>query len=240
MNEFNADEIKFNTINESEDDDLEWARDTISQNPIPSRVKLGDGKRFTIPEYRNYRKYSKGWDNFVGWNYWKDVVRVDSKLGELCYVVNDSTYGDIYVPMTEFSPSEISFDRLNESEDDSLEWAQDIVSVDPTMKFSTAFNNLDNDDIISVSGELTDDNDEEQNVLCVLNNNKFKVNRKYPTNVQLTWLTPRTERPAGWQEVTNYGGPEHTDNLVLYYGTYAGFNDDNLDITFIEKVDHPF
>jgi hypothetical protein len=117
-------------VESEEDDDLNWAQDIVNQDPIPKSVKLGDGKRFNIP---GNSLYSKGWDNFVGWNYWKDVVKIDSKFGEFCYVVYDTTYGEIYVPTTEFSPSEIRFESLNESEEDELEWASNAINNLPSI-----------------------------------------------------------------------------------------------------------
>lgn len=112
-------------LNESEEDELEWVQDLMNQNPIPKSIKLGDGKRFIIPSSKSY---SKDWGKFRGWNYWKDVVRIDGIFGEHCYVINDRTWGEIYVPIIDFSPNEIKFDTLNESEEDEFEWARDVIN----------------------------------------------------------------------------------------------------------------
>jgi hypothetical protein len=224
--------VELKKINESEEDGLEWAQEVIKQDPTPTMIKLGDGKRFMIPENSTY---NERWHTFVGWNDWKEVTGVSSLKEEECYIITDGTYGDIYIPKSQIKDNEKSYlKKITESED--LEWAQDTVMGYPRMKFVDASKIMDTDDIIEVTGELTDDSGV---ALCNLDGHKFRVNRRVKGGFQVIWLTPRIERPVGWVDVTNETRNESEDNLVLYDDD-GGFNDNDLDITFIEKSNHPF
>ena len=227
------------SLRESEDDGLGWARDIIKEDPIPEMIKLSDNKRFIIPTHQDY---SDRWHRFIGWNNWYDVTGVGFIKDEDCYKITDGTWGDMYIPKSDINSNEKSYlKKMTESEeDDGLEWARDAAS-NLNLKYVNAFHLMDTDDIIEVFGDLSD-NDDPPKILCTLRNNKFKVSKKTKDQAQITWLIPRSERPVGWEEVTNYKNDESRDNLVLYHGDSqnTGFNDNDLDITFIEKVDHPF
>lgn len=215
-------------IVESEEDDLKWAQDVVNLPSTPKSVKLGDGKRFTIPSYRG--RYSQGWHQFIGWNYWKDVVKIDSKFDELCYVVYDTTYGEIYVPATEFSPSEIRFESLNESEEDDLEWAQDAID-NPEYRYGDIVNDLDNDDIISLTGIITDS---EGNPMVEVRDSEFRVyklsSRRDGKYVHLQWSQPSDERPSNWDDIGA--------TVIMSPETFEW--DKDLRVKLIHKENHPF
>lgn len=354
---FNYDDIIQDSLNESEDDDLTWAEDVVSQNPIPKRIKLGDNKRFVIP---SNGMYNKPWHKFVGWNYWRDVTGNEILFDEDCYKITDDTYGDIYIPVSEFKQDELQYGTLNESEDDDLEWAEDsikniplitvthndelmpeqhqyywvetiyvwnrsslskdgtkiiqmggtsspeyrikfflerggyveitsesikyivddvvelssiprqgalwgkirdfllslqvrmpinesedlgwaeeTVSSNPIGTLGQLYNILDNDDIIKLSGPITDD---EENVLCILDGETFKVVNKIGHRLLLYWVRPRTERPQGWDEISNIKNSDEKDELPVYmpHSSNPGFDDSILTVEIVKKNDNPF
>lgn len=222
----NADDIISSVINESDGDDLEWAQDAV--NKKVSRVKICDGKHFSIPTHNNYKDR---WATFRGWNGWKDVIDIDSTLDRLCYVIYDHSYDRIYIPITEFNEDEIKFNTINESEEDDLEWAQDTIN-NPEYRYGDIVDDLDNDDIISLTGIITDS---EGSPMVEVRDSEFRVyqvNRKKGPrkSVHIQWTQPSSERPSNWDDVgaTVIMSPE-----TLQW-------DKDLIVKFIHKENHPF
>ena len=93
----------FDKLNES-DDEFEWAKDIVSQRPIPKRV-LVNNKRYVIPDKVGYNEY---WRIINGWNGWYDVIEVGNYLGEECFIIKLSDdYPRVFIPISDFTDSEL-------------------------------------------------------------------------------------------------------------------------------------
>ena len=117
------------------------------------------------------------------------------------------------------------FDSLNESDD--LGWAEDVVN--QKVRYGDVLPYLDNDDIISVTGDFCDDDGK---VLVSVKDAVFKVKKesqKY--RIRLYWVN--NDRPKHWGEVT-----DNDDSVRMYPSTYEW--DKDLMVKFLHKEEYPF
>lgn len=120
------------------------------------------------------------------------------------------------------------FDQLNESEDDEFEWAKETVSQEYN-RYGDILPYLDYDDIISVTGDFTDDYG---NVLLSVEDVPFKVYKKNKI-VFLKWVQPEDERPIGWSSISNGSGEVHMALITFEW-------DKELMVKILHKEEHPF
>jgi hypothetical protein len=121
------------------------------------------------------------------------------------------------------------FDQLNESEDDEFGWAKETVSQE-YHRYEDILPYLDyDDDIISVTGDFTDDYG---NVLLSVEDEPFKVYKKNNI-VFLKWVQPEDERPIGWSSISNSSGEVHMALITFEW-------DKELMVKILHKEEHPF
>ena len=94
----------FDKLNESEEDELEWAKDIVSQKPIPKRVLINN-KRYGIPDKVGY---NESWRKINKWTDWYKVIDIGEHLGELCFIVRLSPdYPKVFIPISDFTEKEL-------------------------------------------------------------------------------------------------------------------------------------
>jgi hypothetical protein len=120
------------------------------------------------------------------------------------------------------------FDQLNESEDDEFGWVKETISQEYN-RYGDILPYLDFDDIISVTGDFTDDYG---NVLLSVEDVPFKVYKKNNI-VYLKWAQPEDERPNGWSSISNTSEEVHMGSSTFEW-------DKELMVKFLHKEDHPF
>lgn len=126
--------------------------------------------------------------------------------------------------------SETLFNNLFESEDD-LDWAKETIQ-NETFKFLDIISELNEGDIIEITGDITSD---DGNVLVELLNEPFKIKRIHDGKTEIVWLNNEDDRPNNWEE-PSYGGYEKF--IVIQPVMYP--EDANLEVKVIEKTDYPF
>lgn len=124
------------------------------------------------------------------------------------------------------------FDQLNESEEDELEWAKDIINQGVYDRYENILPYLDNDDIISITGEFTDD---EGNGMLYVKDAQFRFEKTMGERFgpYLYWVQPITERPEGWGSITGGNG-----SIPMGANTFEW--DKDLMVKIIHKEYHPF
>ena len=120
------------------------------------------------------------------------------------------------------------FDQLNESEDDEFGWAKETVSQE-YHRYEDILPYLDFDDIISITGDFTDDYG---NVILSVEDVPFKVYKKNNI-VFLKWVQPEDERPIGWSSISNSSGEVHMALITFEW-------DKELMVKILHKEEHPF
>lgn len=126
------------------------------------------------------------------------------------------------------------FDQLNESEEDDFGWATETISQEYN-RYGDILPYLDYDDIISITGDITDDAGE---VLLSVEDEPFKIfSTSHPMKknktVYLKWVQPEDKRPKGWEAITN-------DSEEVHMGDSTFEWDKELMVKFLHKEDHPF
>ena len=120
------------------------------------------------------------------------------------------------------------FDQLNESEDDEFGWVKETVSQE-YHRYEDILPYLDFDDIISITGDFTDDYG---NVLLSVEDVSFKVYKKNNI-VYLKWVQPKDERPNGWSSISNSSEEVHMGSSTFEW-------DKDLMVKILHKEEHPF
>jgi hypothetical protein len=120
---------------------------------------------------------------------------------------------------------------LVEQEDDSLEWARELINY-PVFKYKDIIENLEVGDEILVSGDFTDDEDM---VLLSVNREPFIVD-KTTNNLLIIWVRPIGLRPKNWEEASSVSGSG--DYIKIDLNMFP--KDGDLEIEIIKKNTHPF
>jgi len=121
------------------------------------------------------------------------------------------------------------FDQLNESEEDGFEWAKESISQE-YHKYGNILPYLENDDIISVTGDF---NSDEGEVLLSVEDEPFKV-FSYPNKtVYLKWVKPEEERPKHWKAIT-----DGSENVHMGDNTFDW--DKELVVKVVSRENYPF
>jgi len=123
------------------------------------------------------------------------------------------------------------FDQLNES--DEFGWAKDIVNAD--LKFGSVKGDLKIDDVITVTGVITDTNgtplvDLDEEPFLVVKN--YKMPGKPIYRVELNWFNPRSKRPSHWQQASIKG--DNGKDIITFTEETSGW-DDGLIVKFLKK-----
>ena len=248
-------------IVESEgDDDLEWASNAINNlPPIFNVTQTVDGKDYRIDEQSkmswieslmewNESELSKDGTKILQMGgsfspsyalkfYLERGGYVLLGDGSVSYIVDDvvelSTAWDEHTGawdmVKKFLLSLQVRMPLNESEDD-LEWAQDAID-NPEYRYGDIVNDLDNDDIISLTGIITDS---EGNPMVEVRDSEFRVyklsSRRDGKYVHLQWSQPSDERPSNWDDIGA--------TVIMSPETFEW--DKDLRVKLIHKENHPF
>jgi len=120
------------------------------------------------------------------------------------------------------------FDQLNESEDDEFGWAKETVSQE-YHRYEDILPYLDFDDIISITGDFTDDYG---HALLSVEDIPFKVYKKNNI-VYLKWVQPEDERPIDWSSISNSSEEVHMGSTTFEW-------DKELMVKIVHKEEHPF
>ena len=223
-------------LNESEEDEFEWARDVIN-SPIKDVVEgqyyRVNGEMAHLPFYFNLDIFVK---KISGSSVYYDSL-CDSDdpddMRDNNSIDDDTPYEHAkklvetgyWVPITK---EESLFNQQNINESEDLEWAQDIVN-DDVYKWGNIRSYLNDGDIISVTGNICDSEGE---VDLVLNNEPFIVKRG--TKTALRWSNDLDKRPTGWETVTQL----NKDWIEMSVSTAEW--DNLLDIRILKKEETPF
>lgn len=121
------------------------------------------------------------------------------------------------------------FDKLNES--DEFGWAEDVVNQEE-FSYGAVLPYLDDDDVISVTGDFTNDVGD---VLLSVKDAVFKVKRESlsKNTIILYWVDDFDKRPVDWMEITN-----EFDGTKMGPDTYEW--DKDLMVKILHKEEHPF
>jgi len=123
--------------------------------------------------------------------------------------------------------------RLNESENDDLTWAQDIVD-NPIFSWGAIKSQLNDGDLVSVTGDIIDSEGE---WMGKLKDEHFIV-KKIPLSgtgrIALRWVNDIPERPKHWDLYSDV-----SKDWVLFTAE-TEYWDDDLEVQFIKREDYPF
>lgn len=245
---------KFKKSKIKESDEFEWAKEIVNQTTdvVDYRtVKQGDmvvpgkdwmfsnqnqGSIYGIVDLEEYEGEPQFIDDSTDeefWQYWVHVNWVN-KNGKVIFR-NNYRVGPNYYDLKYYVPKPPKRKKgLRESDD--LEWVEDVIGQE-YLRYEEVLPYLDNDDIILIRGELTDD---EGNGMLLLNDDKFKFRKSgynhlsKKTPITLVWVDEISKRPDGWQEATE----GYTDGIPMNDGTYEW--DKDLLVKIIHKEEHPF
>jgi hypothetical protein len=162
------------------------------------------------------------WQTECGWSCSQADFPEIKKLRGRCYWV-DINDEEVYLENA----------SLVEQEDDSLEWARELINY-PVFKCKDIINDLETGDEILVSGDFTDD---ENNVMLSVNREPFIVDitpNKMRTSFK--WVRPISQRQINWEEVSTIS--TSGANIKIDLNMFP--KDGDLEIEIIKKNTHPF
>jgi hypothetical protein len=235
----------FDKLNES--DEFGWAEEIIKDVPnlVDYRtVKQGDkvvpGKDWLfgnqaqgsvygivdLEEYGGEPAYIEDSTDEEFHQYWVHVDWVN-KNGNPTFR-NNYRVGPLYHDLKYYVPKPVKKKRIKESEDDEFEWVKETVSQE-YHRYEDILPYLDFDDIISITGDFTDDYG---NVLLSVEDVSFKVYKKNNI-VYLKWVQPKDERPNGWSSISNSSEEVHMGSSTFEW-------DKDLMVKILHKEEHPF
>ena len=236
----------FNKLNES--DEFGWAEEIIKDAPnlVDYRtVKQGDkvvpgkdwmfgnqaqGSIYGIVDLEDYDGEPRFIEDSTDEEFWQYWVHVDwiNKNGKLLFR-NNYRVGPDYYDLKYHVPKPPKRKKsVRESEDDEFEWAKETVSQE-YHRYEDILPYLDFDDIISITGDFTDDYG---NVLLSVEDVSFKVYKKNNI-VYLKWVQPKDERPNGWSSISNSSEEVHMGSSTFEW-------DKDLMVKILHKEEHPF
>lgn len=224
-----------------EGDDLEWAEDVIKDVPlyvtknnsfIGAKVKRGPDWKFGNQDAGAYGKImdEPQWvedstdEEFH--SYWVYVKWVN-KNGMTLHT-NNYRVGPYYHDLKFFAETK---KPIKESEDDGLEWAEDIIKVND-FKWGNIKRYLNDGDVISVSGDICDS---EGNVDLVLKDEPFIVRKSSSVGADLRWSNDYWNRPRGWEDVTDM-----SHDWIRMSSSHTSKWDDELNIKILRQEEYPF
>jgi hypothetical protein len=197
----------------------------------PTKTRFGEGQSLVWLDVNN--------NTITGW---QNIDTVDDEDGEGEYKIESLSsihrwcinnychepFRDGRLFLEPLLDTENIFNQLNESEDDEFEWAKETVSQE-YHRYEGILPYLDFDDIISFTGDFTDDYG---NVLLSVEDVPFKVYKKNNI-VSLKWVQPEDERPIGWSSISNSSGEVHMGSTTFEW-------DKELMVKILHKEEHPF
>lgn len=162
------------------------------------------------------------WQTECGWSCLHADLPDIKKLHGRCYWVNINDE-EVYLENA----------SLVEQEDDSLEWARELID-NPVFKYKDIINDLEAGDEILVSGDFTDD---ENNVMLSVYREPFIVGSSVNNlrNVFI-WVRPIDLRSKNWEEVSTI--TTSGANIKIDLNMFP--KDGDLEIEIIKKNTHPF
>jgi hypothetical protein len=235
----------FDKLNES--DEFGWAEEIIKDVPnlVDYRtVKQGDkvvpGKDWLfgnqaqgsvygivdLEEYGGEPAYIEDSTDEEFHQYWVHVDWVN-KNGNPTFR-NNYRVGPLYHDLKYYVPKPVKKKKIKESEDDEFEWVKETVSQE-YHRYEDILPYLDFDDIISITGDFTDDYG---NVLLSVEDVSFKVYKKNNI-VYLKWVQPKDERPIDWSFISNSSEEVHMGSSTFEW-------DKDLMVKILHKEEHPF
>lgn len=164
-----------------------------------------------------------GWQQEFGWGCDQEwgLRKYDGK----CYWI-DVEDDEVYLE----KPPLPVVDIVESEGEDDLEWAQDAID-NPEYRYGDIVNDLDNDDIISLTGIITDS---EGNPMVEVRDSEFRVyklsSRRDGKYVHLQWSQPSDERPSNWDDIGA--------TVIMSPETFEW--DKDLRVRLIHKENHPF
>jgi hypothetical protein len=235
----------FNKLNES--DEFGWAEEIVKDTPnvVDYRtVKQGDkvvsGKDWMfgnqaqgsiygivdLEEYDGEPQFIEDSTDEEFWQYWVHVDWVN-KNGELLFR-NNYRVGPDYHDLKYYTPKPVKKKKIKESEDE-FGWAEDVVNQEE-ISYGTVLPYLDDDDIISITGDFTNDLGD---VLLSVKDAVFKVKKESlsKNTISLYWVY-EDERPENSDEITTAGA------VKMGPDTYEW--DKDLMVKILHKEKHPF
>jgi hypothetical protein len=141
-----------------------------------------------------------------------------------------------FIPYRDFiskfhnTPStEDAFNKLYESEDE-LDWAKQ--SLQSEIKLKSIWKDLGVGDQITLSGDIRGDDGD---ILIVLNNEPFEVEKRYGDGFYFSWLNSVDKRPSGWEAINIGRGKDCIEVNPHKFPT-----DNDLIVNAFNKADYPF
>jgi len=242
----------FDKLNES--DEFGWAEEIVKDVPeiVDYRtVKQGDkvvpGKDWLfgnqaqgsvygivdLEQYGGEPAYIEDSTDEEFWQYWVHVDWINKKSDVMFR--NNYRVGTEYYDLKYYVPKPIKRKKgIKESEEDDFGWAKETINQEYN-RYEDILTYLDVDDIISITGDITDDAGE---VLLSVEDEPFEVfSTSHPMKknktVYLKWVQPEDQRPKDWEAITD-------DSEKVRMGDSTSEWDKELMVKFLHKEDHPF
>ena len=154
----------------------------------------------------------------------------------ICKFVNgfstDDAFNKLYESKDELDwVNDLKGEKFGEGVEDDFDWAKQSIQSEITLK--SIWKYLEIGDQITLSGDISNDEDE---ILLILNNEPFEVEKRYDDGFHFSWLKNPEERPGGWQAINTHTKSKDVIELNLYKFPTDG----DLIVNSFNKTDYPF